>query len=133
MAAQTGRYYSALFTGSRGATHGKPLSPTIFNMVVDAVIRHWATRVTGEDSIMEGFGRAVQKLSALFYVECGLLASPRPSRLQESLETPTGLFVQVSLRTNVAQMVGIVCQPLRYAGIQSEEVYQRRMTGEGCN
>ena len=40
MVSRAGRYYNAPFTGSRGITQGNPLSPTIFNMVVDVVIRH---------------------------------------------------------------------------------------------
>ena len=45
MLVRAGRYYVALFTDSRGVTQDEPLSPTIFNMVLDTVIRHWAMRV----------------------------------------------------------------------------------------
>ena len=48
MVALTGQYYGAPFQGSHRVTHGDPLHPTIFNMVVDAVIRNWATLVAGE-------------------------------------------------------------------------------------
>ena len=41
MAARAGGYYGAAFKGARGVTQGNPLSPTIFNVVVDAVVRHW--------------------------------------------------------------------------------------------
>ena len=41
MAARAGGYYGAAFKGARGVTQGDPLSPTIFNMLVDAVVRHW--------------------------------------------------------------------------------------------
>ena len=41
MAARAGGYYGAAFKGTRGVTQGNPLSPTIFNVVVDAVVRHW--------------------------------------------------------------------------------------------
>ena len=34
-------YYGKEFKGLRGVTQGGTLSPTIFNMVVDAVIWHW--------------------------------------------------------------------------------------------
>ena len=40
MISRAGRYYGAPFTSSRGITQGNLLSPTIFNMVVDVVIRH---------------------------------------------------------------------------------------------
>ena len=32
-----------LLKGERGVTQGDPLSPTIFNVVVDAVVQHWVT------------------------------------------------------------------------------------------
>ena len=41
MVARAGRYYGKGFKGERGVTQGDPLSPTIFNVVVDAVVRHW--------------------------------------------------------------------------------------------
>ena len=39
MMARTGGYYGKGFKGERGVTQGDPFSPTIFNMVVDAVVR----------------------------------------------------------------------------------------------
>ena len=41
MAARAGGYYGAAFKGARGVTQGDPLPPTIFNVVVDTVVRHW--------------------------------------------------------------------------------------------
>ena len=41
MAARSGGYHGTAFKGSRGVTQGDPLSSTIFNVVVDAVVRHW--------------------------------------------------------------------------------------------
>ena len=40
MVARAGRYYRKGFKGGRGGTQGDPLSPTIFNVVVDAVVHH---------------------------------------------------------------------------------------------
>ena len=40
MVARAGGYYSKVFKGERGVTQGDPLSPTIFNVVVDAIVRH---------------------------------------------------------------------------------------------
>ena len=39
--ARAGGYYGEAFKGAQGMTQGDPLSPTIFNVVVDAVLRHW--------------------------------------------------------------------------------------------
>ena len=61
MVARTGAYYGAPFHGDRGVTQGDPLSPTILNVVVDAVVRHWesllvAEREGGESSGDKGDG-----------------------------------------------------------------------------
>ena len=41
MVARAGGYYVAPFCEERGVTQGDPLSPTIFNVVVDALVSHW--------------------------------------------------------------------------------------------
>ena len=48
MVARAGGYYGKGFKGGRGMTQGDPLSPTIFNVVVDAVVCHWATLAVTE-------------------------------------------------------------------------------------
>ena len=48
MVARAGGYYGTAFGGERGLTQGDPLSPTIFNVVVDTVVRHWVHGVVEE-------------------------------------------------------------------------------------
>ena len=48
MVARAGGYYGTSFGREGGVTQGNPLSPTIFNVVVDAVVRHWVHRVVEE-------------------------------------------------------------------------------------
>ena len=66
-------YYGAPFKVFSGVTQGDPLSPTIFNLVVDKVLQNWVTVVAStEESVdpgaagKEGFGRDVQQLEAYF-------------------------------------------------------------------
>ena len=40
METKAGEYFGNPFKGYRGITQGNPLSPTIFNVVADTVIRH---------------------------------------------------------------------------------------------
>ena len=48
MVAQAGGYYRTSFKGARWVTQGDPLSPTIFNVVVDAVVFHLVTLAVEE-------------------------------------------------------------------------------------
>ena len=48
MVARAGGYYGTDFKGERGVTQGDPLYPTIFNVVVDVVVRHWVTMALEE-------------------------------------------------------------------------------------
>ena len=53
MVERLGWYYGENFRGERGMTQGDPLSPTIFNVVVDTVVRHWESLLverSGRDS-----------------------------------------------------------------------------------
>ena len=46
MLERTGGYYREKFRRERGMTQGEPLLPTILNVVVDSVVRHWELLVT---------------------------------------------------------------------------------------
>ena len=48
MVARAGGYYGKAFKGERGVAQGDLLSPTIFNVVVDAVVRHWVNGLVDE-------------------------------------------------------------------------------------
>ena len=48
MMARAGGYYGEAFKGERGVMQGKPLPPTIFNVVVEAVVRHWVNGLVEE-------------------------------------------------------------------------------------
>ena len=45
MVARAGGYYGKSFKGFRGVTQGDPLYPTMFNVVVDSVVRQWVDEI----------------------------------------------------------------------------------------
>ena len=45
MVTRAGGYYGSPLRGERGVTQGEPLLPTIFNVVVGVVVRHWESLV----------------------------------------------------------------------------------------
>ena len=59
--------------------------PTIFNVVVDVVLRNWAVGVSVTEETADprtyGFGWDIQQLAAYFYADDGLLVSTRAHRI----------------------------------------------------
>ena len=130
MVARAGGYYGKYFKGGRGVTQGDPLSPTIFNVVVDAVVRHWVTLAVTEAETRGERGWEGSNQAALLYADDGMIASSDPQWLQSTFTQIVGLFDRVGLNTNTSKIVSMTCRPCTAAGNRSEEAYGRLMTGE---
>ena len=128
---RAGGYYGTAFQGERGVTQGDLLSTTIFNVVVDAVVRHWVTVMAKGAEDRGESGQEVRHQDALFYAENGMVASSDPHWIQGDFNNLVGLFDMVGLWTNIRKKVGMVCHPCQAAGNQSEAAYGRWITGEG--
>ena len=99
-----------------GVTQGNPLSPTIFNVVVDVVVRHWVTQAVTDAEPRGERGREGRHQAALFYAENGMVASSDPQWLQWAFTQLVGLFDQVGLKTNTGKTVSMTCRPCTAAG-----------------
>ena len=78
MVAKAGGYYRAALKGAMGVTQVYPLSPTIFNVVVDALVRHWFTVMVES---VEEWSRCVQEgrhKNAPFCVDDDMVALSDP-------------------------------------------------------
>ena len=86
MVARAGGYYRETFKGDRGVTQGDPLSPIIFNVVVDAVVRHWIDGIGGRDcrKVRDRKGGTTPVGGVLRQRRYGHLVGPRldPGRFQ---------------------------------------------------
>ena len=132
MVARVGRYYREAFKGARGVTQGDPLSPTIFNVVVDAVVRHWIDGMVEEADETGETGRDGRHQSAVFYSDEGMVVLSDPAWLQGAFSSLVAIFDRVGLRTNVGKTVIMACHPCRAgAGNRTEAAYSRRLTGLG--
>ena len=78
---KAGGYYGALFKGARGVKHGDLLSPTIFNVVVDAVVQHWVTIMVEIAEERDGRGQEVRHQNSFFYADYGMVALLDPQWL----------------------------------------------------
>ena len=74
MVARAVVYFGRPFKGYQGVTQGDPLCPTIFNVVVDAVICHWVMVVTPAEAGMGGLGFTIIDCTAYLYANNGLIA-----------------------------------------------------------
>ena len=76
---------------------GDPLSPTIFNVVVDAVVRHWVQGVLEELEARGDLGQEGRHQASLFYADDGMVALLEPVWLQGAFNALVGLFDRVGL------------------------------------
>ena len=118
MVARAGGYCWGEFKGARGVTKGYPLSPTIFNVVVDAVVRHWVTMALAGAEKRGERGDEGSHQATLFYADNGMVASSDPRWLQWAFDSLVSLLGRVVLRTNVGKTVSMVFRPCQAAGTQ---------------
>ena len=111
MVARAGGYYRDDFKGAWGVTQGDLLSPTIFNVVVDVVVRHWATMALEEAEKRAERGKEGRHQANLFYADDGIVASSDPRCLQWAYNALVSLCERVGLQTNVGKTVSMVCRP----------------------
>ena len=126
MVARAGGYYGTEFQGARRVTQGDPPPPTIFNVVVDVVVRNWVTVVIAGVEEQGERGKESRHQAALLYVDNGMVDSSELRWIQGEFNTLVGLFDRVGLHTNVWNTVSMVCLPCQAAGIS-----WRRRTGCG--
>jgi hypothetical protein len=117
---------------TQGVTQGDPVSPTIFNIVVDAVVRYWLSLVCGENVAANGLGYEVKEKCVLIYADDGLLSSRNQEWVQESFNFLIGIFERVGLLTNTSKTKAMICTPGHISDRQSDYAYERsRMTSIG--
>ena len=132
MVARAGGYYGTAYKEERGVTQGDPLSPTIFNVVVDAVVQHWVNGLVDEAEAQGETGREGRHQLAVFYADNGMVVLSDPDWLQVAFNALVAIFDRVGLMTNVGKMVSMVCHPCWAGdGNRTEEAYGRRLTGVG--
>ena len=147
MVPRAGGYYRARFHREREVTQGDPLSPPIFNVVVDLVVFPWESLVAareggdisednrdgeqtkrrtiqdqydGRKRLEEGHQSLTVK-AEFFYVYNGMLASTDLGWIQLEFYKLTGMFDWVGLQTNIRKTVGMVYRPCRVAGVREDE------------
>ena len=87
------------------------MSPTIFNVVIDSVIRYWVAVVAPTKDGTEGLGLLIQDLVVYFYVNNGIIALTQLESLQRAFDVLASPFERVRLCTNARKMIIIAFHP----------------------
>eukprot|EP00979_Chaetoceros_neogracilis_P016340 scaffold7755_cov149-Chaetoceros_neogracile.AAC.1 len=83
-------YYGRSFHAERGVKQGDILSPLIFNIMVDAVVRNWR-HIHNPEGVED---------MAVFYADDGTLTGTDAEALQRALDTMTRDFKSLGLQMN---------------------------------
>ena len=97
-------FHGPAFPTTRGTTQGGLFSLTLFNVVVDNVIRTWMSMTVEDqrvahDRLVETVGRCL----GVYYADYGMVASREPDYLQKFMNFRIGLFQKYGLAANVAK------------------------------
>ena len=111
-------FYSEEIDVERGCTQGDIDSPTIFNLLVDAVIR-----ATKKDKEYGG-------TRLCFYADDGLLEDANPETLQTDLDLVTRLFGKCGLETNEVKTKLMVVGGTHLPTARSQDTYNQMMGGK---
>jgi hypothetical protein len=120
-------YYGQHFIGERGTTQGDIISGTLFNILIDAIIRHWYEEV----SLIETVGIARPDTHLMWYVDDSKLSGHDPLVIQQALDLLVDLFARTVMQDNTRKTKTMIVTGGRIIARQSTPAYKRRMTGEG--
>lgn len=119
VARQSG-FHGDPFTVTRGVTQGDIVSPTIFNIVTDAVVRAWLQRC----SQITDIDGSMLDISAGFYADDGVLAASSSLGLQQALEVAVELFERVGLKTNATKTKAMISYKVPRVNRESTPAYK---------
>jgi exonuclease III len=118
VAKQSG-YHGEPFRSERGTTQGDIVSPTIFNVVVDAVVRAWYHKLDSE-----GLTNTVK---AIFYADDGYIYSTNADALQQATDWIVDLFECMGLKANPEKTKAMICAPRPSVTRICTPAYKRKM------
>ena len=119
-------YYGAPFSAQNGLTQGGIVSPTVFNVVCDAVVREWLFQLAQDGNGVDAPDALIRERLIGFYADDGFLASRDPEWLQRTLTLLVQIFERVGLKTNAAKTKVMNFVPGHIRAQVSTDAYRKR-------
>ena len=121
MVTKAGNYYERPFSTGRGVTQGDPVFPTLFNIIVDAVVRETLQEICGPQEAQHSFGWSSGEQNIFFYADDGRIAGRDPIWVQTALTKMVRIFDRVGLQTNLNNTKAMICTSGFIWGQQGDE------------
>jgi hypothetical protein len=118
-------FFGNPFRATRGVRQGDIMSPIIFNIICDAVIREWEAQLNQDNQSVQ--------IRTQFYADDGLLSGEDPLETQRALDIFTNIFAQVGLKMNAVKTKVLSMTGCKAYTSISKEAYDRRVTGKGIS
>ena len=99
-----GLYFGKTFSPSRGVTQGDIISPMIFNIIVDRVVRDIHEKINHNQYL-------VIQSTAIFYADDGDLFGCNPHELQDIVNQEVDLFKSIGLYPNTSKTKCMITIP----------------------
>ena len=129
IAPKLGKYLGKYFRIRRGVTQGDPISPMIFNIVVDAVVREVLGVVCGTQEAQHGLGWAAGDINLVFYAKNGRIPGQDREWVKNALTVAVTMLRRMGLETNLDRTKSMVFTPCFIWEEWGEQAYKRRATG----
>ena len=107
-----------------------PCPLTLFNIVVDNVIRTWLTMTVEDKKVAhDGLGETVWQCLRVFYAKYDMVSSHNSDWLHHSMNVLVGLFIRYGLAANIAKSHKMTCHPGALQVGMLEEAMALKCTG----
>ena len=125
-------FHRQAFPATKGTMQGGLVSLTLFNLVVDNVIRTWLDMTVEDQRVAhDGLVDTVGRCLGVFYSEDGMVRSRNPNWLQHVVNVPVGLFRRYGLVANVSKLRTMTCHPGALRAGMLEEAMALNCAGMG--
>ena len=114
-------------------TRGGTVSPNIFNIVVDAVVRVMVVLldVCGPQEAQHGFGWAASENCIVFYADDKQIAGRNLIWVKMTMTDMVRIFDRVGIQINLGKTKVMLCTSGLIWGYLGTSAYMRRSMGEG--